>query len=101
MRRGRHRRRHRSALRGSVAALLSHAGAAAMSRTASWLLALITLVGSGAVVADEPAAPVTMHARVESDHPTIGQRFRYLMEVSAQPGVEVVVTQPADRLGDF
>jgi len=72
-----------------------------MSRTASWLLALITLAGSGAVVADEPAAPVTMHARVESDHPTIGQRFRYLMEVSAQPGVEVVVTQPADRLGDF
>jgi hypothetical protein len=71
-----------------------------MSRTAVWLLALIALAG-GAIAADEPAAPVTVHVRVEPDHPTIGQRFRYLMEVSAQPGVEVVVTQPADRIGDF
>jgi hypothetical protein len=72
-----------------------------MSRPAPWLVVVIVLAGAGALVADEPAAPVTVHARVEPDHPTIGQRFRYVMEVAAQPGVEVVVTQPADRLGDF
>ncbi|HJW69190.1 MAG TPA: hypothetical protein VJ829_07530, partial [Candidatus Binatia bacterium] len=72
-----------------------------MSRPAPWLVVVIVLAGAGALAADEPAAPVTVHARVEPDHPTIGQRFRYVMEVAAQPGVEVVVTQPADRLGDF
>jgi hypothetical protein len=72
-----------------------------MSRPAPWLVVVMVLAGAGALAADEPAAPVTVHARVEPDHPTIGQRFRYVMEVAAQPGVEVVVTQPADRLGDF
>jgi hypothetical protein len=72
-----------------------------MRSTACWVLAMIALAGGGAVAADEPLAPVTVHAHVEPDHPTIGQRFRYTMEVSAQPGVEVVVTQPSDRLGDF
>src|SRR5262249_13757867 len=100
LRRRRHRRRNRSALRRGVAAFLSHAGAPAMSRTAGWVLALIALAG-GAIAADESAAPVTVQARVEPDHATIGQRFRSVLEVSAQPGVEVVVTQPADRIGDF
>ena len=72
-----------------------------MTRAAPWLVTAILLVGAGAVAADDAAAPVTVHARVEPDHPTIGQRFRYVVEVAAQPGVEVVVTQPADRLGDF
>jgi hypothetical protein len=72
-----------------------------MSRRVRWLAVVIALAGAGAVAADEPAVPVTVHARVEPDHPTIGQRFRYVMEVAASAGVEVVVTQPADRLGDF
>jgi hypothetical protein len=62
---------------------------------------LIAVAVGGPVAADEQAAPVTVHARVDPDRPTIGQRFRYTMEVAASPGVEVVVTQPADHLGDF
>jgi hypothetical protein len=72
-----------------------------MRATSAWLLLGIALASGGVVAADEPTAPVAVHARVDPDHPTIGQRFRYVMEVAAQPGVEVVVTQPADRIGDF
>ncbi len=46
-------------------------------------------------------APVTVAAHVEPEQVTIGQRFRYTLDVVAAPGVEVVVEQPADRLGDF
>ena len=92
---------HRSALRRGAAALLPHAGAPAVSRAARWLLLAVALAAGHVAAADEPAAPVTVHARVEPDRPTIGQRFRYVIEVAAQPGVEVVVTQPADHLGDF
>jgi hypothetical protein len=72
-----------------------------VSRAARWLLLAVALAAGHVAAADEPAAPVTVHARVDPDRPTIGQRFRYVMEVAAQPGVEVVVTQPADHLGDF
>jgi hypothetical protein len=54
-----------------------------------------------ASVAWADAPPVTVHARVEPEQPTIGQRFRYVLDVLAQPGVEIVVEQPADKLGDF
>jgi hypothetical protein len=67
----------------------------------AWLLLTLALAAGGVAAADGPAAPVTVHAHVDPDRPTIGQRFRYVMEVAAQPGVEVVVTQPAERIGDF
>ncbi len=45
--------------------------------------------------------PVTVRARIEPEGPTIGQPFRYLVDVTAAPGTEIVVAQPAERLGDF
>ena len=63
-------------------------------------LPLAAVLLAGAALADE-APPVIVHARVEPEHPTIGQRFRYVLDVSARPGTELVVAQPADRLGDF
>jgi hypothetical protein len=64
-----------------------------------WLPLAAALL-AGAAWADEPP-PVTVHARVEPEHPTIGQRFRYVLDVAARPGTEIVVEQPAERLGDF
>jgi len=61
------------------------------------MLALLAVVPARA---EEPT-PVAVHARVEPEQPTIGQRFRYVLDVTAPPGVELVVEQPAERLGDF
>src|SRR5262249_18971631 len=95
LRRRCHRHLDRPPLSGRAAAVLPHAGAAAVR----WLpLAAVLL--AGAALADE-APPVIVHARVEPEHPTIGQRFRYVLDGSARPGTELVVAQPADRLGDF
>lgn len=65
----------------------------------SWLPLILVLV-AGAARGEEPP-PVTVHARVEPEQPTIGQRFRYVLDVVARPGAEIVVAQPAERLGDF
>src|SRR5262249_50864179 len=40
-------------------------------------------------------------AHAEPDTVTIGTRFRYVVEVVAAPQTEVLVSQPADKLGDF
>lgn len=58
------------------------------------------LLAAAAVRADAPP-PVTVQARVEPEQPTIGQRFRYVLDVVTAPNTEVVVEQPAERLGDF
>jgi hypothetical protein len=55
---------------------------------------------AGAARAVEPS-PVSVVAHVEPEQPTIGQPFRYVLDVSVRPGTEVVVAQPAERLGDF
>jgi len=66
------------------------------------LVTLVLLLGAGAVArADDVPPPVEVRGRVEPDTVTIGTRFRYSVEVAAVPGVELVVSQPSDRIGDF
>jgi hypothetical protein len=55
----------------------------------------------GAVVRAANAPLVSVQAHVEPAQPTIGERFRYVLEVAAPPGAEVVVTPPGEHLGDF
>src|SRR4030095_8371644 len=95
LRRRRHRHLDRPPLSGGAAALLPHAGAPAVKGVAFAVL----LLSAPVVRADAP--PVTVHARVEPEQPTIGQRFRYVLDVAARPGAEIVVEQPAEHLGDF
>ena len=65
-----------------------------------WLLLCAALLaGVAARAADGP--PVSVRAHVEPEQPTIGQRFRYVLEVDAPAAAEVVVAQPDGRLGDF
>jgi hypothetical protein len=64
-----------------------------------WLVVAAALLAAGAWAAEAP--PVTVQARVEPAEPAVGQPFRYVLDVVAQPGVEIVVAQPAARLGDF
>jgi hypothetical protein len=61
------------------------------------VLLLLLLAGTGAL-ADE--VPVGIVARVEPDTVEIGQRFRYVVEVTSRDA-EVFVTQPSERIGDF
>lgn len=61
------------------------------------VLALLLLAASA--LADEP--PVSVSVRVEPQTVSIGSRFRYLVEVVSNPGAEVFVTQPSERIGDF
>jgi hypothetical protein len=62
---------------------------------------LVLLLGLGAAGRADDTAPVSVTARVEPAQPTIGQRFRYVLDVTARPGMEIEVAQPAARLGDF
>ena len=57
----------------------------------------------GAALTGAPAAPppVTVRAWAEPDTVTVGQRFRYLIEVAAAADTEVVLAQPTERLGSF
>jgi len=50
---------------------------------------------------NEPAAPITVTGRVDPDTVTIGTRFRYTIEVSAPTGLEIVLSQPTEKIGDF
>jgi hypothetical protein len=51
--------------------------------------------------ASPAASPVTVHGSVEKGPLTIGQRFRYTVEVAAKTGTEILLAQPTERLGDF
>jgi hypothetical protein len=78
------------------------------------LLACVLVVAT-AVRAEEPAtpaptpigtaspapAPVEVQGSVAQGPLTIGQRFRYTVEVAVPKGVEVQLAQPTERLGDF
>ncbi len=46
-------------------------------------------------------SPVGIHAKTEPALITIGTRFKYTLEVTTTPDVEVVLTQPAAKIGDF
>ena len=63
------------------------------------LLCAALLAGALAYAADAP--PVSVQAHVEPEQTTIGQHFRYVLEVSAPAGADVAVTQPGEHLGDF
>ena len=64
-------------------------------------LAVAVALLLAAAVARADDVPVQVHAHAEPDTVTIGTRFRYVVEVVSAPGAEVVVEQPAERLGDF
>ncbi len=63
------------------------------------LLALLALCPLVVRAADAP--PIVIKAWSEPDSVTIGQRFRYVVEVATAPGVEVVLAQPTERIGAF
>ncbi len=76
------------------------------------LAALMICVTVVTVRADEPSpspaatasaapSPVAVHGSVETGPVTIGQRFRYTVEVAAPTGAEIMLAQPTERLGDF
>jgi hypothetical protein len=67
--------------------------------TRTLLLAVSLLVAT--TRADEPPSPVTVHATATPDTTTIGTRVRYEVTVSAPPGVEIVVAQPSEKIGDM
>ncbi len=47
------------------------------------------------------ASPLEINAKATPAKVTIGTRFRYTLEVAAPAGVDVVLAQPAERIGDF
>jgi len=63
-------------------------------------LALLLLL-AGPVLADDLPPPVEVHADAEPRTVTVGQRFRYTVEVKVDAGYEVLFAQPTERLGDF
>jgi len=68
-------------------------------------IVLLSAVGARADDAAPPgtpeASPVEIRAKTEPDSITIGTRFRYTVEVAAPKDVEIVLTQPTEKLGDF
>lgn len=86
----------------------SHGGPIATVRVAL-LLGLLCVAAaradepspSPAPSASPPPSPVTVHGSVEKGDVTIGQRFRYTVEVAAPTGIEIMLAQPTERLGDF
>ena len=56
---------------------------------------------SPAATASPAPSPVEVHAAVEKGDITIGQRFRYTIEVVAPKAIEIMLAQPTERLGDF
>src|SRR5262249_37807606 len=95
-RRRRDRRRHGPVVHRSTAPLLPHAGAARV-RTAALVLLLVAAVAR----ADEPPPLVTVHAEATPAATPIGTRVRYTVTVNAPKGIEIVVAQPAERIGDM
>jgi hypothetical protein len=79
----------------------------AIATAAAALAVLATLARADTPAPSPPAsaspapAPVQVHASVEKGPLTIGQRFRYTVEVAAPKDVEIMMAQPTERLGDF
>lgn len=79
-----------------------------MTRIATAALLLCLVVGlaradepSPSPAASPPPSPVAVHGSVEKGTITIGQRFRYTVEVAAPTGIEILLAQPTEHLGDF
>jgi len=51
--------------------------------------------------ADEVPEAVVVRAHTEPAATTIGTRFRYVLEVTTASDVEVVLSQPTERIGEF
>jgi hypothetical protein len=71
-------------------------------KPAATLLILVSM-GAYAIAAPVPTAnaPVTVHASADRKQITIGDPFRYTVEVSAAPETEVVIPVLSGTLGDF
>jgi len=67
----------------------------------AFVLATVLAMATPGMGAPATDAPVVVTGRAIPDTTTIGSRVRYEVEVSAAPDVEVVLAQPAERLGDF
>jgi hypothetical protein len=62
------------------------------------LILALALVAT-ALAADQ--APVAVKTAVAPERATIGTPVRYTIEVAAEPGVDVIVEQPTERIGDL
>jgi hypothetical protein len=51
--------------------------------------------------AEDTPPLVSVQAAASPEHPTIGSHIRYTVDVVYPPGIEVVVAQPAERIGDL
>ncbi len=111
-RRRRDRDLDRPPLHRGAAALLSHAGAPTVRPGLRLGAALVvaSLLAAVAARAQSPSpaasaspapAPVAVQGSVEKGEITIGQRFRYTVEVAAPKEIEILLAQPTERLGDF
>jgi hypothetical protein len=87
-------------------------GARAAAATAWLLLVHVVLAPAPSTRADTPLpspaataspapSPVHVRASVEKGPLTIGQRFRYTVEVTAPKDVEIMLAQPTEHLADF
>lgn len=83
-------------------------GAAPGARScAAWVVALCCLAASARAQTPPPAAtpapalPVQLRAGAEPQAVTIGEPFRYQVEIAAPRDVELVIPLLGDRFGDF
>ncbi len=65
------------------------------------LLLVAASVFAAAPTPNAPNAPVTVHAGADRKQITIGDPFRYTVEVSTAPGTEVVIPVLSGTLGEF
>ncbi len=72
-----------------------------MTRAAIGIVLVVATLPVGPARAEDAPSPVTVKAVVTPASTTIGTRVRYEVTVGAPPGVEVVVAQPAERIGDM
>ncbi|MGH7551705.1 MAG: hypothetical protein ACREMQ_01590, partial [Longimicrobiales bacterium] len=62
--------------------------------------ALLALALVATALAADPA-PVVVKTAVAPARATIGTPVRYTIEVTAEPGLDVIVAQPTERIGDL
>jgi hypothetical protein len=98
---GGHGRRVAAALAATLA-LLAGSRAHADDPAARLESAAAGTRAAGETAADDAApAPVEIRAAVDPDTVPIGTPVRYTLTIAAAPEVEIVLSQPTERLGDF
>ena len=70
-------------------------------RAAALALCLVAVATTPGRAEEATPPPVEIRSRVEPQTVTIGTRFRYTVEVLSRPGIEVIVAQPSERIGEF